>query len=298
MSVARPFFATILLGGVAWAMVPGVDDFEDLSVGSVSAPVVRSYGQVVSEAGPWSGPGFGHMEVWDDPHLNSRAVNTYGDRLGVDYDNPVSSLDMSLLICGCQGSGYYSEETGAWMTGTDAVELEVRDVNNVTVDYQIYPWVYDPTTPPGCGSIGRIDLDYTSAANDIGGFRINWGNPCYLVLDDLSYSDAPALQPEVTVTGDCAGVVNFDFSGFTPNGQIQMASASGAGNFAIGSPHPCEGTNTGLAANARLRLDLTADAMGSASISRRFRNNNACVQTMRALDVATCTLNDSVFDLP
>jgi hypothetical protein len=177
----------------------------------------------------------------------------------------------------------------------DAIDLEAvwppidQDFSISTVFFRPVPWPEPDrysvtvTVPPGATDlfVGVHDNVYFDNVNEGLGIRV-------------TYPDAPLM----TVGGTCPGRVDFTFTGFTPNGAIELGAGSGAGDLVLPLSHPCGGANTGLSADGRLRATLTADGAGEASFSRTFNQAATCTTHMRVLDPATCALTPAVQTLP
>lgn len=109
--------------------------------------------------------------------------------------------------------------------------------------------------------------------------------------------DACDVDPMISVHGTCPGLVQFDLTGFSPMSDIQLAGGAGAGNLVIRGGE-CDGTQTGMSADTRVRAQLTTDANGSVSFQRTFRNAQSCGYSFRAIDLATCELSPGPQTLP
>lgn len=116
--------------------------------------------------------------------------------------------------------------------------------------------------------------------------------------DGDGIGDACDVTPTLVIGGTCPGLVTFDFSGFTPGGEIELATSGSTGSFVIGGGHTCAGTETSLSNDVRVRLSLTADSSGEASFQRQFYQSVSCGTQMQVLDVDTCTVTDEAQSLP
>jgi hypothetical protein len=178
----------------AHASPVGSDDF-DSAPSDVSAGWVRGYGTIVAESTYTPGTA-GWLERYDDPSGSGYAMTSYGDAVGVDFSAPVDSFRVTVNGCqdGCGCTGGYADPRSGWVPGSDGVVLEVRDTSGAAFDYAVIPWTVD-LAASSYDEEGTIYVDYLSATDDIGGFRIHWGAACYLLCSSTtSSSGAPSRR--------------------------------------------------------------------------------------------------------
>lgn len=196
---------------------------------------------------------------------------------------------VELEIQDLTGMGF-SDDTLPYLTPSLAVFDTPADDGDMIVEFCENDTYFD------CAYIA-VDIDsLTSDAESDGVFDhldncpID-ANPTQGDVDMDGFGDVCDIAPLLTITGSCPGAMTFDFTGFTPLGQVELASASGPGSQTIiPAAHPCTGVDSGLASNVRVRLSFQADAAGQYSTTRVFRRAAACGTLMRAIDLSTCAL--------
>lgn len=103
--------------------------------------------------------------------------------------------------------------------------------------------------------------------------------------------DAPADEPEITITGTCPGRISADFANFTPGGNIGLVAATAPG-VAVIPVGPCAGTQLDLA-RPRLVTMLSADAAGGYRLVSPVPAA-VCGQWVQAVDMSTCDVSAPV----
>jgi WD40 repeat protein len=107
-------------------------------------------------------------------------------------------------------------------------------------------------------------------------------------LHDVFVRDRGAVSPgpNLSVSGACGGVMDFDVTGATPGGVVAFVSGP-PGVFVKPGP-PCTGLTLDVSPPT-LRAMIVADAAGNASVRGMFVPAGACGLGVQAVDVATCT---------
>jgi hypothetical protein len=203
-----------------------------------------------------------------------------GDFDGDGNDDFASISQSADQIATCYGDGSGGFSCVANDSGTGHRALLAGDFDGDGSDELLTFWFSAPTlcTPNRAGT-------GTCVATNLPDININANQLAVAANFDTA---PPLATPSLSISGNCPGLLTFDFSDFSPNTQIELGVSSGTGNFTITGSHPCSGTDLGSAAGTRRVATITADGNGDAVFQRSVNNANQCSLYFPAVDRTTC----------
>ncbi len=143
-----------------------------------------------------------------------------------------------------------------------------------------------------CAALGDIDGDRISELavgslwdDDGGGAR---GAVYVLSLDGIS------TGPELSLVGNCPGLMGFKVTGATPNKSVAFVYAMGHGNLTIPQNFPCAGIQLGLNGSAKLAKIQTADQDGNALFDTSVPSKACGAVYLQVIDFDTCFTSNVV----
>lgn len=96
--------------------------------------------------------------------------------------------------------------------------------------------------------------------------------------------------PDLTVTGECPGVVTLHITDATPNGSVLLAAAAAGGSSTLPGGS-CAGTELALE-NPKIRGRLQADGLGRVELTIQL-GSSRCSTLFQGVDLRTCLPTDA-----